>query len=275
MGQQTVLLIRRPKHHHQVIREDQHQCDQQVKLAIARKKSSASRDPKDMTRLKASLICLIVMQLVRSNQAEQAAPLSANISTPEAEAAAASDQRNLMQNRMSGCSGDKCVEACEEGWEKNGDHCYYFSTEKKIWFAAGLYCRNKGGHLASVHSDATNDFVWGMMNRTSLNPIWIGGNDIDEEGVWKWTDCTPWDFTVWYKGEPHRPKYNCLNVFKFDDQHELKNANKKWNDNRCVNKQGFVCSKKICSGEEVTGASTMWKPASVSFVGILLTFLIF
>ena len=38
----------------------------------------------------------------RFAQAEQVAPLSANISTPEAEAAAASDQRNLMQNRMSG-----------------------------------------------------------------------------------------------------------------------------------------------------------------------------
>ena len=38
----------------------------------------------------------------RFAQAEQVAPLNANISTPEAEAAAASDQRNLMQNRMSG-----------------------------------------------------------------------------------------------------------------------------------------------------------------------------
>ena len=38
----------------------------------------------------------------RFPQAEQVATLSANISTPEAEAAAASDQRNLMQNRMSG-----------------------------------------------------------------------------------------------------------------------------------------------------------------------------
>ena len=38
----------------------------------------------------------------RFPQAEQVATLSANISTPEAEAAAASDQRNWMHNRMSG-----------------------------------------------------------------------------------------------------------------------------------------------------------------------------
>ena len=89
-----------------------------------------------------------------------------------------------------------------------------------------------------------------MMNRTSLNRIWIGGNDIDEEGVWKWTDCTPWKFTVWYEGKPHGLKENCLNVYKFDDQHEHKYANKKWNDYRCTTEQGFVCSKKICSGEK-------------------------
>ena len=38
----------------------------------------------------------------RFPQAEQVAPLSANISTAEAEAAATSDQRNWMQNRIFG-----------------------------------------------------------------------------------------------------------------------------------------------------------------------------
>jgi len=229
-----------------------------------------------MTRLKAGLIFLIVMQFVRSNQAEQVAPLNANISTPEAEAAAASDQRNLMQNRMSGCSGDECVEACEEGWEKNGDHCYFLSTEKKNWFAAEIFCQGEGGHLASVHSGATNDFVWGMMKRTNLNRIWIGGTDTGKEGVWKWTDCTPWDFTVWGTGEPSNTgDEDCLEVYQFNDQHENKVADKKWNDDKCSKEFGFVCSKKICSGEKVSGASPMWKPACISFVGILLTLLIF
>jgi len=229
-----------------------------------------------MTRLKAGLIFLIVMQFVRSNQAEQVAPLSANISTPEAEAAAASDQRNWMQNRMSGCSGDECVEACEEGWEKNGDHCYFLSNEKKNWFAAEIFCQGEGGHLASVHSGATNDFVWGMMKRTNLNRIWIGGTDTGKEGVWKWTDCTPWDFTVWGTGEPSNTgDEDCFIVYQFNDQHENKDADKKWNDDKCSKEFGFVCSKKICSGEKVSGASPMWKPACISFVGILLTLLIF
>jgi len=207
------------------------------------------------------------MQFVRSSQAEQAAPLSANISTAEAEAAAASDQRNWMQNRMLGCSGDKCVEACEDGWGKNGDHCYYFSTEKKNWFAAETFCEGEGGHLASVHSHATNDFVWERMNRKGLEFMWIGG--IREENVWKWTDCTPWKFTAWAAGEPNHALKgeDCVSMYNLQG-HE--GSHKKWNDYQCVKELGFACSKKICSG-----ASTMWKLAPVSLVGILLTFLIF
>jgi len=227
-----------------------------------------------MTRLKAGLIFLIVMQFVRSNQAEQVAPLSANISTPEAEAAAASDQRNLMQNRMSGCSGDECVKACEEGWEKNGDHCYFLSTEKKNWFAAETFCRNESGHLASVHSNATNDFIWERLIRSGLDVIWLGGSDTGEEGVWKWTDCTPWNFTAWSKLNPNNDgDEDCLNVYKL--MFWSKQEDKKWNDDKCSKEFGFVCSKKICSGEEKSGASTMWKPASISLAGILLTFLLF
>ena len=146
--------------------------------------------------------------------------------------------------------GDECVEACEEGWEKNGDHCYYFSIKKKNWFAAENFCRNESGHLASVHSNANNDFIWERLIRTGLNRHWIGGTDTGEEGVWKWTDCTPWNFTVWYEGEPNRLLEDCLNVYKFDDQHEHKDANKKWNDYPCSKEQGFVCSKKICSGRK-------------------------
>jgi len=227
-----------------------------------------------MTRLKAGLIFLIVMQFVRSNQAEQVAPLSANISTPEAEAAAASDQRNWMQNRMSGCSGDECVEACEEGWEKNGDHCYFLSNEKKNWFAAEIFCQGEGGHMASVHSDATNDFIWERMIRTDVNLFWIGGSDTGEEGVWKWADCTPWRFTVWWTGEPNNVgDEDCVDVHK--SIHPNDQLDKKWNDDRCSKELGFVCSKKICSGDEKSGASAMWKPASISLVGIFLTLLLF
>ena len=143
------------------------------------------------------------------------------------------------------CSEDKCVESCEQGWEKNGDHCYLWGTDKKNWNDAEDFCQKEGGHLASVTSNATRDFVVEGMNRTGLDSAWIGGNDIEEKGVWEWTDCTPWEVTFWAPGEPNGPGGECLDhVFKHP---VIKSGN--WNDRNCGSEIGFLCSKKICSGK--------------------------
>ena len=47
-------------------------------------------------------------------------------------------------------SGSERSESCGEGWEKNGEHCYFWSTEKKNWNDAEDFCQKEGGHLASV-----------------------------------------------------------------------------------------------------------------------------
>jgi len=238
----------------------------------------------------------------------------ANISIAEA-AAGASNARNWMQKKNalakngknetrdwmqmqnagrtlgSGCSEDNCVEACEENWEKNGDHCYLWNTDAKNWTAAEDFCQQAGSHLASITSDSTNNFMLEGLNRRGLtqvsDQVWLGGNDIEEEGVWKWIDCTPWEYTFWYSGEPNNAggPEACLEIRQF--------WNGKWNDESCGEERGFVCSKKICSevttekvttvgvtgvkgtGVEGTGESVMWKPASISLAATLFLFLLF
>ena len=102
------------------------------------------------------------------------------------------------------------MEACGEDWEKNGDHCYLWNTDKKNWTDAEDCCRKEGGHLASVTSGATWDFVREGGNRRGLHSFWLGGNDIEEEGAWKWVDCSPWEVTFWAQGEPNRGHERCL-----------------------------------------------------------------
>jgi hypothetical protein len=120
--------------------------------------------------------------------------LSANISVAEA-VAGASNAKHWMQMQNSGrtsgsgsgCSNDKCVESCKQDWEKSGDHCYLWSTDKKNWTSAEDFCQREGGHLASVLSTATFDFVLeGMKNRTGLDSqyghqVWLGGNNIESK----------------------------------------------------------------------------------------------
>ena len=75
------------------------------------------------------------------------------------------------------CSEDKCVESCEQGWEKNGDHCYSWNTAwsaKKNWTDAEDFCQKEGGHLASITSNVTNQYVVEKVERTGLSHVWFG-----------------------------------------------------------------------------------------------------
>ena len=137
----------------------------------------------------------------------------------------------------SACSGDICVPSCEHGWEQFGNNCYFFNMEGKNWAAAEDFCQNEGGHLASIATEAVNTFM-GEKKKT----YWIGGHDRDEEGSWRWTDCTPMEFTFWAPGEPNDGSargQDCMQYY---------GHSRKWDDDTCSNGKSFVCSKKICTG---------------------------
>ena len=130
------------------------------------------------------------------------------------------------------------MERCEEGWEEHGDHCYLWSTENMSWTAAEDFCQQEGGHLASVTSNETRAYVIAGRESRGFIEIYLGGNDIENEGVWKWADCTPWELEFWGPGQPSGGGEDCLAQYK----------NYPWNDVQCFRKFEFVCSKKICAG---------------------------
>merc|ERR1712012_631702 len=127
--------------------------------------------------------------------------------------------------------------------ERNGNNCYLWSNEKKTWADGEHFCQGEGGHLASVPSSAIKDYVKEGLQRHNIGLTWLGGNDIEKEGTWKWADCTPWDYTFWASSEPNNEKggEDCL--------HQLTNPSEyggylhwKWNDSKCSNKFSFLCS---------------------------------
>ena len=160
------------------------------------------------------------------------------------------------------------MEACTEGWEANGAHCYLWGDEKKNWTAAEDFCREEGGHLATVNTNATKEFVLGGMTRRNLGWAWIGGSDIEEEGVWKWTDCTPWEATFWAPGEPnnsgnnHLEAEDCLaQIHKSSDWNPCRWS--LWTDDVCSSELEFLCSKKMCS---INGKNfcSIWNCSSIN-----------
>ena len=111
------------------------------------------------------------------------------------------------------------------------------------WTEAEDYCRNKSGHLASVTSNTTNDYIVGEKNKRGLNRLWIGGSDLENEGSWKWADGSPWESTLWKSDEPNNylGAQNCLNYHPGNDQ--------LWDDELCIVQSCFLCSRTICPDE--------------------------
>ena len=83
------------------------------------------------------------------------------------------------------------------------------------------------------------------MRSRNLSHIWIGGNDKDEEGTWKWADGNPFEFTFWGSEEP-----NSLGGNEDCMVHGWKSSRYEnmWNDLPCTTRvKGLLCGKEICS----------------------------
>ena len=72
-------------------------------------------------------------------------------------------------------------------------------TDKQTWAAARAHCQSLGGDLASIHSNATNDELYNLSRGVTT---WLGLIDTAQEGVWVWSDGTPFDHSLWGVGEP-------------------------------------------------------------------------
>ncbi|KAL3861669.1 hypothetical protein ACJMK2_007693 [Sinanodonta woodiana] len=67
--------------------------------------------------------------------------------------------------------------------------CYEFMSHRHdSWYNAQKDCSSKGGHLVVINNIEEENFI--MSALASLNfgglGVWIGLNDIAEEGVFKW-----------------------------------------------------------------------------------------
>ena len=100
--------------------------------------------------------------------------------------------------------------------------------------AADSQCKSDGSFLAIPRSEAENDFI------ASLIPneyIWIGINDIEQEGRYVTVDGSTISYTNWDIGQPD----NSHN----EDGIHIWGGDKRWNDNQVYSLIKFVCSKSV------------------------------
>uniref|UniRef100_A0A673CCX5 C-type lectin domain-containing protein n=1 Tax=Sphaeramia orbicularis TaxID=375764 RepID=A0A673CCX5_9TELE len=127
--------------------------------------------------------------------------------------------------------------SCPDFWTRFGGHCYFISNSKKTWHVSKQDCENRGATLAVVSNEEEQRFISSLKQR-----LWIGLNDLENEGVWKWVNGENVGRTYWKRGQPN----NCC---RGEDCAELSGQEKdpliNWNDRSCKQKEFFICEKAL------------------------------
>jgi len=94
----------------------------------------------------------------------------------------------------------------EEDWFYNPEtENYYYLTAPMTWSEANAEAEMMGGYLTAIESGEEEqwlDLVFNGAEARRHAEMWIGFNDIDEEGVWVWTNGEPVVYTYWSSGQP-------------------------------------------------------------------------
>ncbi|XP_030614085.1 C-type lectin domain family 4 member E-like [Archocentrus centrarchus] len=99
---------------------------------------------------------------------------------------------------------------CPAGWKEFSCSCYLLSERSGSWDSARKDCRDQGGHLVVIYSSDIQNFLATL----TQNSAWIGLNDKEEEGTWKWVDGTPLTLTYWAAHQPDdwTAKEDCAHI---------------------------------------------------------------
>ncbi|PIO63486.1 lectin C-type domain protein, partial [Teladorsagia circumcincta] len=108
---------------------------------------------------------------------------------------------------------DSIESVTEETDNRPGDGILKQTVKVFNWPAsfneAEAQCVAEGGHLASIHTNEENEFLFGLTdasrfpNERSLY-AWIGLTQATwpASDAWTWTDGTTFDFALWKAGQP-------------------------------------------------------------------------
>ena len=110
----------------------------------------------------------------------------------------------------------------EEGWTESVElqgvpQKYKLYKDEKNWTAAEAHCQQEGGHLAATPT--LKDFYDIMLfiqpdvKQIDSKRLWVGGNDMEKEGDWRWTTGSNWGFTFWQPEFSNRGGgYDCVSM---------------------------------------------------------------
>ena len=146
-----------------------------------------------------------------------------------------------------GC-GCILTEVCPPKWHRYGESCYFIIKDRMDWYEANRTCAELRANLAVPNSPSEQEYMLGLVPDTLKvnlsNPIqlWIGCNDIEEEGKWKHCPLRGKNdsYENWGDDQPSGTYDNSVNcaVFWY--------TSGKWHDRRCTDDTNYaVCELPV------------------------------
>ncbi|XP_053472102.1 macrophage mannose receptor 1-like [Ictalurus furcatus] len=106
-----------------------------------------------------------------------------------------------------------------------------FINERKTWYDAQTYCREKHTDLVSVRNQTENEEIKKVIQSATDVYVWIGLF----KDSWKWSDQSNSSFRYWSSDKPSGG-LNCTAVNVSDQDH--------WTSVNCTEKLPFICHEK-------------------------------
>ncbi|XP_043988837.1 C-type lectin domain family 17, member A-like [Gambusia affinis] len=129
---------------------------------------------------------------------------------------------------------------CPTGWITSSVSCYYFSNEAGSWDEGRRDCIDRGADLLVMNNAEEKTFLAALIK----NEAWIGLNDKETEGSWKWVDGNSPEFKNWYNSQPDNGgtsgrwgEEDCVLVNNY--------GKATWNDFSCDGAKHWICEKVL------------------------------
>uniref|UniRef100_A0A669EZ09 C-type lectin domain-containing protein n=1 Tax=Oreochromis niloticus TaxID=8128 RepID=A0A669EZ09_ORENI len=167
--------------------------------------------------------------------------LNANVSVVSNQLSSMTEERDLLKANLTEMTKEmerlqrlfNQNKACPAGWSKFSCSCYLLSERSASWDVARKNCRDRGADLMVI--DTPEEQM--ILSVIITEDAWIGLNDKEKEGTWKWVDGTPLTLRYWAGDQPD-------NGGGLEDcAHIINNNKKSWNDLPCSTSLKWICEK--------------------------------
>ncbi|XP_060744843.1 C-type lectin domain family 4 member M-like [Tachysurus vachellii] len=125
------------------------------------------------------------------------------------------------------------------GWMHFNSSIYYISNEEKNQTESRMDCRQRDADLVIINNKEEQEFVSKLL---CSRKAWIGLNDRDTEGVWKWLDDISLTTGYWGHGEPNSKAgdEDCVITCEMSD------IVWNWADYPCDYEFFWICDRDLC-----------------------------